>query len=170
MRTATVSSKSRRLLAVAALTAAVALAIALWTQAALDMQPCSWCVAQRMAIIVAGVAAAAGAAVSRRGPRNLCAAVVVVAALVGLAAAVWQQGWAAQTLACPLTLVDRLLMATELDQALPFLFKASASCSEANRPLFGVPYAVLSGLCFALLATLAGLALRASRRQSWLRP
>lgn len=128
------------------------LGAALFTQHVLDMQPCSWCVAQRMAILAAGLLSVAGLLIARRPVgRRALAASTALAALAGLASAVWQQGWASKSLSCAFTLADRIVMKTGLGQRLPAVFQPTASCAEANQALLGLPYAVWSALAFLLI-------------------
>ena len=154
-------------LAVAALIAFGSLGVALFTQHALDMQPCSWCVAQRLAIAVAGILALLGALLGQRPiAAQALAVLTAAAAAAGLAAAVWQQGWASKSLSCAYTLADRIMMKSGLAEALPAVFQATASCAEANQALLGLPYAVWSALAFAAIALAALAALRRAVRLS----
>src|SRR5690606_38537264 len=75
-----------------------------------------------------------------------------LASFGGLAAALQQQFVAAKTASCAFTFADRVLMQSRLDEMAPWLFFADASCSEANVPLLGVPFAVWSATAFVLLA------------------
>ena len=153
------------LLAATACFAFAALAVALFTQHVLDMQPCSWCVVQRMAMLCAGAACALGAALHRTpAASRLLAAVALAAGAAGLAAAVWQQGWASKSLSCAYTLADRIVSKSGLGEALPALFQPTASCAEANQSLLGVPYAVWSAMAFALIVVAAATALWRSGR------
>ena len=162
------AAHSSRPLAAAAALAVFALSAALFTQHALDMQPCSWCVAQRIAILIAGVFAAIGAGLGRSNTARVFAGLTTLTALAGLAAAIWQQGWASKSLSCALTWADRMVMTTGLGQMLPAVFQPTASCAEANQALLGVPYAAWSAMAFVGIALLSLAALRrpaAARRQ-----
>jgi len=136
--------------------------VALFSQHTLDMQPCPWCIVQRLAYLLVGCFAilsilATQTSLWARAPLLVAA----VAAVGGLAAAMYQQLVAAETSSCALTAADRLIAATGLDELLPAVFKASAACDEANAPLLGVPYAIWSA---ALAVVLIGLVFRALRR------
>ena len=87
-----------------------------------------------------------------------------MAALGGLWAALHQQFVASQSQSCAFTFADRTLMKLRLDESLPWLFEATASCSEANVPLLGLPFALWSAALFVLLAGLAARAALRSRR------
>lgn len=147
--------------ALAAMLAIASIAVALVTQHVYGMEPCPWCIVQRVLMIVVAVAAAVAAVLRvRRGAARPAVAVALVAALAGLAAAAWQQGFAAQSLSCARTFADRVLQGSGLPLAWPAMFEATASCAEANQPLLGLPYAVWSGAAFLMIALLCGLGWR----------
>jgi protein dithiol:quinone oxidoreductase len=141
------------LLGVAAL-ALASLGIALIAQHWADMRPCPWCVLQRLIYLGIVLVAVLGWAIP-----------VIALALSGVAAALWQSFGAADAGGCNLTLADRIVGATGLDQALPAIFGATANCDEANVPLFGVPFATWSLTIFALMAALALASLWLGRRR-----
>jgi disulfide bond formation protein DsbB len=58
----------------------------------------------------------------------------------GVAAALWQHFVAAVSSSCNLTLADRIITTTQLDELLPSVFQPRASCAESAVNLFGVPY------------------------------
>ncbi len=144
-----------------------AVALAVLLQFAFDMQPCAWCVFQRLVYLLVGLLALVGWALSRSPPaRRVLAGAALLAALGGLWAALHQQFVAAQTQSCAFTLADRVMMKSGLDEALPWLFEATASCADANAPLLGISFAYWSAALFLLLALLAARVLfaRAPRR------
>ena len=146
---------ARRPLAACTLLAAIALVAALLLQHGLDMQPCAWCVLQRLFVIALLLATLPGALVGA-GRTGLVAATAGGAlALGGLWAALHQHFVAARTDACGLSLADRVIMAGRLHEIAPWLFMPTARCDEANAPLLGIPFAlwsaglfVFAGLCW----------------------
>ncbi len=129
-----------------------AVAAALVTQHVFDMQPCPWCVLQRLVFLLIAAAALLGVAWrSASGQRTAAAGVMVVAGL-GVAAALWQHFVAAASASCNLTLADRIMSATTLDARLPGVFAAYASCADAKVKLLGLPYELWSLGLFAALA------------------
>lgn len=148
------------LLAAIALTAAAAVGLALVSQHRWDMQPCAWCVLQRLLFLLVGLACAAGAWVLRsRGPRLGAALLAEAFAAAGLAAALYQHLVASRSDSCVLTLADRIVMALSLHEIAPSMFLATASCAEANLPLLGIPFALWSATAFLLLGVALGLVL-----------
>ena len=142
-----------------ALTGLAAVAAAVFTQHHWDMLPCPWCILQRMVFLL--IAAVALAGVVLHGlPRRVAGAAVLLLALGGIAAAVWQHFVAAASASCKLTLADRIISGSGLDGWWPEVFGVFASCADAKVNLLGLPYEFFSGALFVLLAALAWPALR----------
>jgi len=151
-------ARAAALLAACALFCALVLVLGLVLQHAFDMQPCAWCVLQRLIFLLVGVACALGAWVLRSGLPRLGATLAAdLLASAGLAAALYQHFVASRTDSCALTLADRIVMALSLHELAPSVFLATASCAEANLPLLGIPFALWSAAAFLL--TGVGLAL-----------
>ena len=139
-----------------------AVGIALYTQHRLDMQPCPWCVLQRLVFVAIGAWALLGALVPARPARIVSAVGVSLLAGCGIAAALWQHFVAAASASCNLTFADRVMNATGLNERLPEVFAAYASCADAAVSLAGIPYEFYS---LALFVLIDGLALRALIRR-----
>jgi protein dithiol:quinone oxidoreductase len=139
-----------RLLAIAVLSLA-AVAAALYTQHQLDMQPCPWCILQRLIFLLMAALAGAGAAV-RGISQRVSAGAVLLLALCGVAAALWQHFVAAASASCKLTLADQLISGSGLDAWWPEVFGVFASCADAKAHLAGVPYEFYSLTVFAMAA------------------
>lgn len=157
---------ARPALLLMALAALAALGVALFAQHRLDMQPCPWCIFQRVLLLALAVAALLGAAWPARLAATLGALGVLVAGAGGLASAVFQHLVAAQQASCALTLADRFLMATGLEEAVPWLFQVTATCMDAaGYRLLGLGFEVWSGALFTLLALAAAAVLRGLLRR-----
>lgn len=141
-----------------------AVAAALYTQHVLGMQPCPWCVLQRVIFVAIALAALPALLLPARATRWTSGLLIVGLALCGAAAALWQHFVAASSASCKLTLADRIVSGLGLDAVLPQVFAAYASCADAAARLVGVPYEFYSVLLFALLALLATRLLRRPRR------
>jgi disulfide bond formation protein DsbB len=132
-----------------------AVALALVTQHRWDMQPCPWCVLQRLIVVLVGLAAGVGLLwPTRSGAWTAVLAISVLSAL-GAAAALWQHFVAAASASCNLTLADRIMSALQLDALLPEVFAATASCADARVDLLGLPYEFWSLGLFVVLELLA---------------
>ena len=146
-----------------ALICVAAVGAALASQHMFNMQPCPWCVLQRLILLsIAAVCLLAGIlgrgrARTGRGTfgRRIGAGVVLVLALAGVTVALWQHFKAASSVSCNLTLADKILSVLQLDRALPDVFEPRASCADAAVNLFGVPYDFWSLLLFVLVALAA---------------
>jgi protein dithiol:quinone oxidoreductase len=128
-----------------------ALGAALVSQHVFDMQPCPWCVLQRLIFVALALAATLGLLWTSRTGRRTSAALGIVLAALGVAAALWQHAVAAKSASCNLTLADRIVSGLQLDALLPQVFAATASCADAAAPLFGMPYEYWSLVLFGLL-------------------
>jgi disulfide bond formation protein DsbB len=129
-----------------------AVVLALVTQHAFGYEPCPWCTLQRLIFLAIGAFALLGL-VWRGGTGGRASATfALLLAVAGIAAALWQQLVAAKSESCNLTLADRIVSATRLDQLLPSVFEARASCADAAVSLLGVPYAYWSAAAFAVCA------------------
>lgn len=141
---------SRSLLAFGLIASLVAVGIALVSQHVYGMQPCPWCVLQRVVFVAIAIGCAIGLAAPRLG-----AALVVLLAIGGSAAALWQHFVAAASDSCKLTLADKIVSALSLDSLLPEVFQARASCADAAVMLAGVAYEFWSLALFVLLGAAA---------------
>lgn len=166
---ASVSPPVRPATPVAALLAAIgvgsllALAIALVAQHGFGIEPCAWCVMQRLVLVGVIAVALAGAAAARRRPRvaGIAAAALLDLLAVGGAVAAWHQHTvAAKQLSCAFTWADRTLLSLQLDAWLPGLFRVGATCADAAQStLLGLPFEVWGGAWFAAVALAAGVVL-----------
>lgn len=140
-----------------------AVAAAYYTQHVWKMDPCPWCVLQRLIFLC--IAAAALVALLWRSPlgRRVGATLALGLAGCGIAAALWQHFVAASSASCVQTLADRIISGLELDGRWPDLFMPMASCADAKVNLFGLPYEFWSLGLFVLLALAALAVIRRPR-------
>ena len=135
-----------------------AVAAALVSQHRFDMQPCPWCVLQRLILLAIALAGGIGWLWRSAPGRKLAGSLVFVLAVSGIGAALWQHFQAAASASCNLTLADKIVTALKLDSLFPSVFLATANCADAAVNLFGIPYDFWSLGLFAVL-TLAALRL-----------
>lgn len=154
---------TRRDLWLAAIAAASLLAVtlALVLQYRWDMQPCPWCILQRLIFVV--IAAVALLGLVWRGRLGARVAVLLIAALAacGIAAALWQHFVATTAETCALTLAERIISTLTLDERWPEVFTAYASCKDAAVKLIGLPFEAWS---FGLYVLIAGASTRVWQR------
>jgi disulfide bond formation protein DsbB len=147
-------STLQRTLVLIAFLALGAVGVALVSQYAFDMQPCAWCVLQRLIYLVIAaiclLAAWAPPVLRRAG-----ALLALLLAAGGVAAAYYQYTVASKLLSCDQTFADKFISATGLDGALPSVFGIYATCMDAVVKVLGVEYALWSLVLFAILLLLA---------------
>jgi len=163
----------RRLLALCAFASLGGVAVGLVLQHQFGMEPCAWCVVQRMFYVLVGRFSLAALALGGMPIAALGAMLLAdLSATLGLASALFHQFVAARPGGCGITIADKFLMATSLHEHLPWLMNPTAMCDEANQPLLGVPFAVWSialftllliGVGFALVGALRGMVARRGR-------
>ena len=146
---------ARPLLAGMAGLSLAAVAAALYTQHGLGMMPCAWCVLQRLIFVAVAAAALLGLLLPGALGRRTGAALAMVAADLGIAAALWQHFVANASASCNMTLADKVMGATGLDSRWPEVFAAYASCAEAKTTLAGMPYEFWSLALFVALSLAA---------------
>ena len=145
----------RALLLATVLVPLAAVAAALGSQHVYDMQPCPWCVLQRVVFVAIALAALPGLLVNQRGMRRISAAVVLTLSLCGAAAALWQHFVAASSVSCNMTLADRIVGGLGLDELAPQVFAAYATCADAAVKIAGISYEFFSLTLFIALGLAA---------------
>ena len=146
--------RSGAALAIAVLCIA-AVAAALVSQHVFDMQPCPWCVLQRLVFVVIGLIALLTWAWPTAWGTRIGGAAIGLFALGGIAAAMWQHFVAAASGSCNQTLADRIVSGIGLDGWLPEIFAARANCADAAVDLWGLPYEFWSLALFVLIVLVA---------------
>ena len=145
---------SQGLLAMA-LASVAGVAAALVAQHGFDMQPCPWCILQRVIYLAIALVCGVAAAWPARAARMALSGLALLLALLGAASAIYQHVAAAKQAACNLTLADKVITALGLESLWPALFQVTASCADAAASVLGLPFEYWSLALFALLALLA---------------
>ena len=143
---------ARRVLLLMAALCVAAVGAALVAQYGYDMQPCPWCILQRVIFLAIALVCVIAAVVSSRPARMMFSGLGLLLALLGGAAAVWQHVVAAKSSSCNLTLADTVINALGLEGLVPALFRVTATCADAAVSVFGVPFEYWSLALFAILA------------------
>jgi protein dithiol:quinone oxidoreductase len=129
---------------------AVGIAVAL--QYGMDMQPCPWCILQRVIFLAIAVFALLGLVWRGAAGQWIASLGALALALSGVAAALWQHFVSASSASCDLTLADRIVGALKLDALWPEVFTAYASCRDAAVDLIGLPFEFYSFALYVLIA------------------
>ena len=160
------SRKAGSLLAIVAIACVAAVAGALVSQHVFDMQPCPWCVLQRVIYLGIALVCGLGWVLRSLAARRAAAGLALLLALCGAAAALWQHFKAAASASCNLTLADKVVSGfLHLDSLWPDVFAVRASCADAAVNLLGVPYDFWSLALFALVAVVLARSLMARGRR-----
>jgi len=145
-----------RVFAAVALACVAAVGAALVSQHVFDMQPCPWCVLQRLIFLTIALACGLGLLWRSATGRRVAASLGLLLALSGVAAALWHYFVATSSASCVQTLADKIVSGfLQLDTLLPEVFAARASCADGAVKLLGIPYPLWSLALFVV----AGLAL-----------
>ena len=136
-------------------------AVALISQYVFDMQPCAWCVFQRLLYLVIGAVALLLTVVTPTRLRlAIGSASILAASIAGVTSAWYQEKVAANNFSCAQTFADQIMTKSGLDAAVPWLFGIYASCMDARVKLLGIEYAWWSLAMFTLLGIVALIALK----------
>jgi len=155
MKPAGLLDRPAALLAAGAVLSVAAIGAALVSQHVYDMQPCPWCVLQRVIFAAIALVCVVGLAWRSALGRHVVSALALLLCVGGVVAALWQHFVAAASASCNLTLADRIVSGLQLDALLPEIFQARASCADAAVSLMGIPYEFFSLALFVLLGALA---------------
>lgn len=144
-----------KLLRLISLLSMSAIAFALISQYAFDMQPCAWCVFQRLLYLIIGfVALTLTLGQPKRARLSFGAVGLMIIAIAGVISAIYQEKVAANTFSCAKTFADQFMIKSGLDAAVPWIFGIYASCMEARVKVLGIEYAWWSMAMFSFIAVL----------------
>lgn len=140
-----------RVLAGVAMACVAAVGAALVSQHVFDMQPCPWCVLQRLIFLTIALACGLGLLWRSATGRRVAAGLGLLLALSGVAAALWHYFQATTSVSCNQSLAEKIVSGLlQLDTLLPDVFAPRASCAEGAVKLFGIPYPLWSLALFVI--------------------
>ncbi|WP_225968717.1 disulfide bond formation protein B [Candidatus Kinetoplastidibacterium crithidiae] len=126
--------------------------IALISQHFFDMQPCAWCVIQRLLFFLIGIISLIGFFLNKVIISRIFALLIAALGIVGILAACLQKIFSSDDLSCTtVTAADKIISNSGFDSAIPWLFNIYASCADDPVTLFGIEYFILSLSVFVLL-------------------
>jgi disulfide bond formation protein DsbB len=143
------------LLAGMAVLSIAAVGAALVSQHVYGMEPCPWCILQRVIFLAIALVCLVGFVSTR-----IAGVLALVLSLCGIGAALWQHFKAASSTSCALTAADQIVIALKLDSLWPDVFLARASCADAAVDLMGAPYEFWSLALFVVLGIASIAAIR----------
>lgn len=163
--TAVLQRHARTALVLIALACVASVGGALYAQHVWGMEPCPWCILQRVLYLAIALVALLAAAVPSGSAgllsTALSALLIAVLGLAGAAAALYQNLVAAKLPSCDMTLADRIVSGLGLDAWQPEVFEVRSSCADAAVALLGVPFELWSAALFLLTAVIAAWLMRA---------
>lgn len=154
---------SRLYLSIVALLSLAALCVAMISQHYFGMQPCAWCVLQRLILVVICVLAILGSFFGF-ALRKFFALITAVLSICGIVAAWYQYTVASHMFSCDMTFADKFMsQTTRLDSMAPWLFGIYASCMDAKVSVLGIDYAIWGMILFVICCALSLLVLFGKR-------
>lgn len=131
------------------------LSIALVSQHVFGMQPCAWCVLQRLILIGTILFSLLGYTFDKHLRINKLFSIAgLIVASTGIIAAWYQYSVAANMFSCAQTFADRFISSSGLDSIIPWLFGIYATCMDAKVSLLGIEYALWGLILFVLILVL----------------
>lgn len=141
------------------ISALVAVIIALISQHVFDMQPCAWCVFQRLLFLCIALFSGLSWFVTSFKVNAAFNTLTILTGLGGIASTIYQLNVASKQFSCAQTFADIFMTRSGLESALPQLFGIYATCADARINLLGLEYAIWALLLFALQTIVATLAI-----------
>lgn len=133
-----------------------AVAVALVSQHVFDMQPCPWCVLQRVIFLAIAIVCGLLLIVRGRILHLLFYGLAFLFSVAGMATALWQHFKASNTLSCSLSLAERMISSLALDRVMPAVLAPRTSCADGAVDLLGIPYEFWSLALFVIIAGVLG--------------
>jgi disulfide bond formation protein DsbB len=134
------------------------IALALYLQEEVGLEPCPMCILQRYAFVAVGIVALAGAL---HGPRGVFlkayGALIALLAFAGAGVSIrhsWLQHFPPKMESCG-TDVEFLVNTFPISQALPKIFAGTGSCSKVDWKMLGLSIPEWALVWFAIFAVLA---------------
>lgn len=124
--------------------------IALISQYHFDMQPCPWCILQRVIFIMIALSCL-GLYFIQKKPVSI--SWITLLCTAGQVTAAYQFAVASHSTSCKLSMAEKIISSSYLDQWFPFLFEIKASCADAVVKIMGINYEIFSLAAFTLIST-----------------
>lgn len=129
-----------------------ALATALVHQHLFGMEPCAWCVLQRLVFVLIFLVSALSLVFKKQSAFDWLVAALGVS---GVGIAFYQLNVANHSNSCGLSAAEKFMTWTQLNSFAPPIFESYALCAEANVSLLGLPYAAWSLWLFGIITLLS---------------
>lgn len=134
---------THRTLNILAILCLAAVGFALFSQHVLDMQPCAWCVLQRLIFLAIALVCLLANLFRRPFMLRLFSFLSFSLSIAGVLSAWYQYSVASESFSCDMTFADIFMSRwTHLDALAPWLFGIYATCMDAKVALFGIEYSL----------------------------
>ncbi len=137
------------------------LILALISQHLFGMEPCAWCVFQRLIFMFIFVFSLIGLI---KIYVRVSSILVFFTSISGISVATYHFFIANNSTDCAISFAEKFMQFTKLNIILPQVFESYALCSESNVKILGVPYVILSMIMFILIAFFAFFAYVGSKK------
>ncbi len=128
---------------------------ALISQHVYEMEPCAWCVFQRLIFILIGFLGIGFLWTKNNKVLQFGLVILGLFSMGGMIAAIYQITVASSSASCNLSIAEQVISFFNLSELLPSVFGIYALCSGSIAKLFGVSYPIYSLLVFSLLSDLS---------------
>lgn len=143
---------TQRILNLIALACLASVGFALFSQYMWNMQPCAWCVFQRLILLLIAAICLLANLFRQDFLKKLFAFFSFSLSIGGVLSAWYQYSVAANMFSCDMTFADQFMAKwTGLDGMVPWLFGIYASCMDAKVDLLGIEYALWALALFVIL-------------------
>lgn len=132
--------------------------LALISQYMFDMQPCAWCILQRMILVLIGFTALGSIFITKKNLLILLWVEQEILTTLGIFAAVYQLRVASKSFECGISFAEEIINLSKLNEILPSIFGVMGLCGESSY-ILGIPYVFFSLLIFMFVSSFSTIAL-----------
>jgi len=132
--------------------------LALISQYMFNMQPCAWCILQRMIFVLIGFITLGNMFINKKKLLILFWGAVEASATLGMTAALYQFIVASKSFECGISLAEKIINISYLNQILPSVFEVMGLCGESSY-ILGIPYVIFSLLIFMFISSISTVSL-----------
>lgn len=128
--------------------------LALYHQHFKQMEPCAWCILQRIFFVLILIVSILGLKKSFKLINKISLISTFFISLMGIITAIYQIFWANSSNSCAMSLAEKFVNYSQLNTLFPKLFEIYALCADSNVNLLGLPYAFWSLIAFIIINVL----------------
>jgi disulfide bond formation protein DsbB len=151
-------------LVVVATLSIVSLIGALISQHMFGMQPCAWCILQRLMFVIIAMLSIIFIFVEKNN--KISFVFLIFLATLGLAASLYQNFVAAKSFDCNVSIAEKIISSLKLNEFIPEVFGIFALCADKTPKLLGIDYSWIGFIMFAIISDILALSLISLIRNS----